>query len=106
MAAALSFCGVVRFELGRSCGERRSPYRQRSASRTIPRSGDGLASRDNRRVARLLSKRYIEDVDGARFVAECENGAKLHVIGDSGGDEELEAAIARKLAPESSAAGA
>jgi hypothetical protein len=42
----------------------------------------------------------------ARFVAEHENGAKLHVIGDSGGYEELEAAIARKLARESRAAGA
>jgi hypothetical protein len=42
----------------------------------------------------------------ARFVAEHENGASLHVIGDSGGYEELEAAIARKLARESRASGA
>jgi hypothetical protein len=42
----------------------------------------------------------------ARFVAEHENGAKLHVIGDSGGYEELEAAIERKLARESRASGA
>jgi hypothetical protein len=39
----------------------------------------------------------------ARFVADHENGAKLHVIGDSGGYEELEAAIERKLARESRA---
>jgi hypothetical protein len=42
----------------------------------------------------------------ARFVADHENGAKLHVIGDSGGYEELEAAIERKLARESRATGA
>ena len=42
----------------------------------------------------------------ARFVAEHENGAKLHVIGDGGGYEEVEAAIARKLARESRATGA
>jgi hypothetical protein len=42
----------------------------------------------------------------ARFVAEHENGAKLHVIGDGGGYEELEAAIVRKLARERKATGA
>jgi hypothetical protein len=42
----------------------------------------------------------------ARFVAEQENGAKLFVIGDSGGYEELEAVIERKLARESRATGA
>jgi hypothetical protein len=42
----------------------------------------------------------------ARFLAEHENGAKLHVIGDSGGYEELEAAIERKQARESRATGA
>jgi hypothetical protein len=36
----------------------------------------------------------------ASYLEEHEDGAKLHVIGDSGGYEELEAAIERKLARE------
>jgi hypothetical protein len=36
-----------------------------------------------------------------RYLEEHEGGAKLFVIGDSGGYEELEAAIERKLARES-----
>jgi hypothetical protein len=36
----------------------------------------------------------------ARYIEQDERGAKLFVIGDSGGYEELEEAIARKLARE------